>query len=175
MTDEELADARERADAWLNDNDGFPRVTRDWAVGEDHMALDVLDLLAEVERLTFQRATCDGSCDIALARRQVGPDAIVPGNARECAEAWEREAARLGRACDRLRRDFDAEREQLLGFIESERERGASLHDLAKKMVAKHDELRSALRECISMARSRFNPPEAVEKLAAFARLAGEP
>jgi hypothetical protein len=38
---------------------------------------------------------CNGSCDIALARRQVGPNGLVPGNARECAEAWEREAHRL--------------------------------------------------------------------------------
>ena len=41
------------------------------------------------------RAECNGSCDIALARRQVGPDGVVPGNARECAELWEREASRL--------------------------------------------------------------------------------
>lgn len=45
-------------------------------------------------------ATCDGSCDIALARRQVGPDGVVPGNAKECAEAWEREASRIGRLLD---------------------------------------------------------------------------
>lgn len=41
------------------------------------------------------RTPCNGSCDIALASRQVGPDGIVPRNARECAELWEREAARL--------------------------------------------------------------------------------
>ncbi len=38
---------------------------------------------------------CNGDCDIALARRQVGPDGDVPGNARECAEMWEREAVRV--------------------------------------------------------------------------------
>jgi hypothetical protein len=43
---------------------------------------------------------CDGSCDIALARRQVGPDAVVPGSAKECAELWEREASRLRKALD---------------------------------------------------------------------------
>ena len=43
------------------------------------------------------RTPCNGSCDIALASRQVGPDGIVPRNARECAELWEREAARLWR------------------------------------------------------------------------------
>jgi hypothetical protein len=46
-------------------------------------------------RLADARALCNGSCDIALARRQVGPDGVVPGNARECAEMWEREAHRL--------------------------------------------------------------------------------
>ena len=50
--------------------------------------------LAELER---ERETCNGSCDIALARRQVGPDGVVPGNARECAELWEREAVRVGK------------------------------------------------------------------------------
>ena len=49
----------------------------------------------EVERPKEAREFCNGSCDIALARRQVGPDGIVPRNARECAELWEAEAARL--------------------------------------------------------------------------------
>lgn len=35
------------------------------------------------------------------------------------------------------------------------------------------DQLRAALKECIGMARSRFNPPEVVDKIAAFAKLAG--
>jgi len=48
------------------------------------------------------RTPCNGSCDIALASRQVGPDGIVPRNARECAELWEREAARLWREETRL-------------------------------------------------------------------------
>lgn len=65
-------------------------------------------LKAEVARLTRElaeaRALCNGSCDIALARRQVGPDGLVPGNARECAEAWEREATRL-RAALRAERE----------------------------------------------------------------------
>ncbi len=58
---------------------------------------------AEIERLEIEQKTCNGSCDIALARRQVGPDAIVPGNARECAELWEREASRQTAKLERLR------------------------------------------------------------------------
>lgn len=49
------------------------------------------------------RALCDGSCDIALARRQVGPDGAVPGNARECAELWEAEANRLRNVVEALK------------------------------------------------------------------------
>jgi len=48
------------------------------------------------------RMLCDGSYDIELARRQVGPDGDVPGNARECAHLWEREAHRL----EMIRRDL---------------------------------------------------------------------
>src|SRR5690606_37447440 len=48
-------------------------------------------LQAKLAEAVRRRASCDGSCDIALARRQVGPDGVVPGNARECAELWERE------------------------------------------------------------------------------------
>lgn len=50
---------------------------------------------AAVRERDEARATCNGSCEIALARRQVGPDADVPGSDREYAELWEREAARL--------------------------------------------------------------------------------
>lgn len=53
----------------------------------DHLA--VLDSDDEANRL------CNGRCFIDLACRQVGPDGDVPGNARECAELWEREASRL--------------------------------------------------------------------------------
>lgn len=62
----------------------------------------VVGLLDRIEELERERATCDGSCDIALACRQVGPDGNVPGNARECAEMWEAEAARLAREVLRL-------------------------------------------------------------------------
>lgn len=55
----------------------------------------VFKLAQEAAMLAWDAQTCDGSCDIALARRQVGPDGDVPGNAKECAELWEREAARL--------------------------------------------------------------------------------
>ena len=64
--------------------------------------LGIGDLQAALAAATLSErdrwARCDGSCDIALARRQVGPDGVVPGNAKECAELWEREASRLTRA-----------------------------------------------------------------------------
>ena len=77
---------------------------------------------ATIDRLTVEakdaHATCNGSCDIALARRQIGPDGYVPGNARECAEMWQHEADRrdLERLKQRTRaeqaeRERDAERE----------------------------------------------------------------
>ena len=50
------------------------------------------------------RRNCDGSCDIALARRQVG-NRGVPGNAKECAHMWEAEAS------DQYRRALAAEAE----------------------------------------------------------------
>ncbi len=68
--------------------------------------LETLDLLAEIGRADAERDPCNGSCDIALAGRQVGPDGIVPGNARECAELWEREAARLGVVLAAERRNY---------------------------------------------------------------------
>lgn len=60
-------------------------------------------LRIENERLRNERSACNGSCDIALARRQVGPDAVVPSNARECAELWQLEAARLSVEASELR------------------------------------------------------------------------
>jgi len=53
------------------------------------------ELAALRSQLADQHKLCNGSCDISLASLQVGPDAIVPGNARECAELWKREADRL--------------------------------------------------------------------------------
>lgn len=61
-----------------------------------HSAKAVIEAVMQLE--TAQQATgapCNGSCDIALARRQVGPDGAVPGNARECAE--------LAAECDEAR------------------------------------------------------------------------
>jgi hypothetical protein len=58
------------------------------------------------EVLAEARAACDGSCDIALARRQVGPDGVVPGNARECAELWEKEATRHYRELQHIRTEL---------------------------------------------------------------------
>ena len=65
---------------------------------------------AEIEQ---QQKMCNGSCDIALARRQVGPDGIVPGNARECAELWEREASRLAAELTRLREVVERQEDEL--------------------------------------------------------------
>jgi len=56
-------------------------------------------ILALCDRVAQEQyMLCDGSCDIELARRQVGPDGVVPGNARECAELWHQEARRLREA-----------------------------------------------------------------------------
>jgi hypothetical protein len=46
----DLNAARERAEAWVRNRDGSC-VTRDTALGEDHMALDVLDLARDNARL----------------------------------------------------------------------------------------------------------------------------
>jgi len=46
----DLKDACERAETWIRLRDGS-RVTRDEALNEDHMALDVLDLARENARL----------------------------------------------------------------------------------------------------------------------------
>ena len=58
---------------------------------------------AEIRQLEIEHKICNGSCDIVLARRQVGPDGIVPGNARECAELWECEASRQAAKVERLK------------------------------------------------------------------------
>lgn len=55
ITAEQLKEMRERAIAWASDRGGN-LVTREKAIGEDHMALDVLALLAEMERLTKHEA-----------------------------------------------------------------------------------------------------------------------
>lgn len=85
--------------------------------------------------LKHARDTCDGSCDIALARRQVGPDGVVPGNARECAEMWEAEASRLWRE----RRDL----EDLAGRRWREIE---ALDTKLATAIRERDEAREALR-----------------------------
>lgn len=90
-TDEQKRLAGELVDHWYG--------CRDYDV---HASLDARKSLAHrIARLLTSRPQqpvqepCNGSCDIALARRQVGPDGVVPGCARECAELWEREASRL--------------------------------------------------------------------------------
>lgn len=81
----------------------------------DEIQREAVNAAKEVADLRVRAEHCNGSCDIALARRQVGPDGIVPGNARECAELWEREAVRLERdlanyraALEQRDRDWDA-------------------------------------------------------------------
>lgn len=81
------------------------------------------------EVLAYVRSHCNGSCDIALARRQVGPDGIVPGSARECAELWEREAARLAGECHGRRYDPDLVQETKRLQAERDRfEREVAVH-----------------------------------------------
>jgi hypothetical protein len=53
MTDD-AKDMRARAEAWIIDKHTGQRTTRDNALSEEHMALDVLELLDEVERLQRQ-------------------------------------------------------------------------------------------------------------------------
>lgn len=74
-------------------------------------------LQAQIATLTAERDearnNCNGSCDIALARRQIGPDGIVPGNARQCAELWEREASRERAAHAETRKIADQLKDQM--------------------------------------------------------------
>ncbi len=62
MTAADLEKMRKGAESWLGGQGRtISRVTRETALGEEHMALDVLDLIAEVERL---RAALHEACDI---------------------------------------------------------------------------------------------------------------
>ena len=77
---------------------------------------------AAIARAEKAERPCNGSCDIALASRQIGPDGIVPGNARECAELWEREASRLEmerRAAVECAEKVERERENWVGQARS--------------------------------------------------------
>jgi hypothetical protein len=49
MTSEQKAEMRKRADVWLNDHVSGKRITRDNALGEEQMALDVCELLDALE------------------------------------------------------------------------------------------------------------------------------
>lgn len=89
----------------------------------------IAEMMRQVEAAKVERATCNGSCDIELARRQVGPDGDVPGNARECAELWEREASRL--------------RKELMGALGS----GAAASDERDHLAALVDRADGAYKE----------------------------
>lgn len=83
-TRETLAETLRQRDAWIR------RAT---------LAESARDRLRD--ELADARQLCNGRCDIAEARMQVGPDGVVPGNARECAQLWIAEASRMR---DELRR-----------------------------------------------------------------------
>jgi len=51
VNDLDLKEMRERAAGWLRVHDSEPEITRANALGEGHMALDIMDLTDEVERL----------------------------------------------------------------------------------------------------------------------------
>lgn len=68
------------------------------------------------DNLRSRREDCNGGCDITLARRQIGPDGVVPGNARECAELWEQEATRLQREIVQLTGRIEEQRRTILEF-----------------------------------------------------------
>lgn len=65
---DEITDMRERALAWATDKYTGLVITRERAIGEDHMALDVLDLVAEVSRL---RGLLDVAKDLEVKRVQL--------------------------------------------------------------------------------------------------------
>ena len=77
---------------------------------------------------------CNGDCDIALARRQVGPDGDVPGNARECAEMWEREAARVEAERDDARR---VQAETTTALVTADRELAKLRAELAELTITR--------------------------------------
>jgi len=93
MTALDLKDMRERAEAWATDKHSGVRVSRDRAIGEDHMALDVLDLIAEVERLKAALAATSitdlelrtrllEACDLFTHKADLGPYGGVAGIAK---------------------------------------------------------------------------------------------
>jgi hypothetical protein len=84
---------------------------------------------------------CNGSCDIALASRQVGPDGFVPGNARECAEAWEREASRRGDERRTFEVRWERAAEDASRFLRAFNEE----RDSAKALTAERDALKADL------------------------------
>ena len=68
MTSDDIKDMRARAFAWASrpsaDPNGEVLVRREDAINEEHLALDVLELIAEIERL---RETLAHSCTCSLA------------------------------------------------------------------------------------------------------------
>lgn len=59
LSDSQLAAAKARAEAWFRDGSEVA-LTRDNAINEEHLALDIIELLAEIERL---RAMAARLCD----------------------------------------------------------------------------------------------------------------
>jgi hypothetical protein len=113
---------------------------------ENDLAMALIRERKKVEaKLAEARKSCDGSCDIALARRQVGPDGFVPGNAKECAHAWKREAVRLEaklsevereREEARMRETLSASRERVRRTLEAYPPRHAAGHAAGCPAVA---------------------------------------
>lgn len=78
MTPDDLKEARLRAETWLIADHGRTRPTRDTAINEEHLALDVLELVDEVGRL--QRENAEHTSDIInIDRACRGPIHVESG------------------------------------------------------------------------------------------------
>ena len=105
-------DMKERAEKWIHVA-GAPIVTRDSAIGEEHMALDVLELLDEMAKLRARIDVLEQECRETAERRDAAKSSAdrmfsaldqaltlsdVPE--RDQDEQWYADRARLGRICD---------------------------------------------------------------------------
>lgn len=155
-----MADREERAASFLRAR--YP--------GRGVKQIEVADLecFARSE-LARRHATCNGSCDIALARRQVGPDGRVPGNARECAEMWEMESSRLSEILARLKDEHEREVVQLKSEAEMARQHASAFHDerdaLAKREVGYKSMWERAMSDLDRTANERDAARREVEEL----------
>lgn len=128
----DVADRRDAYNATVNDGWGTSETDdryREMLAADRACRARRVDWRARCLKAEQERDSCNGSCDIEFARRQVGPDGVVPGNAKECAELWEREAARRLAALADRDQQIAALREQL---AQAERHRDRHVGRLAQ-------------------------------------------